>query len=112
MLIIKKAMKIVEKISKEYASAISPTEEFNHTVDIERHLNFLPFHLQNPDVRVDVAYSIIANRNYELLPDAIAIRESIVELEEKSIKLLHKKCNFLGIFLRKIVNKRFRVLLR
>ena len=52
-------------------------EKFDHSVNVEKNLNFLPWNLQNPDIRVDIAYSIFANQNYDLLPEAIAVRDSV-----------------------------------
>lgn len=71
---------------------IKKAEIFDHSINPDIHLNFIPYNLKNPDIRVDVAYSVLANRNYELLPEIVAIRESMQDIEKKALKQMETKC--------------------
>ena len=82
---------LIDTIKKKQARRIEKMEKFDHSVNVEKNINFLPWNLQNPDIRVDIAYSIFANKNYDLLPEVIAVRDSVTQIEERSIKLMQKK---------------------
>ena len=42
-------------------------------------------------MRVDIAYSVLANQNYEILPESIAIRESMDDLSDRALKFMQNK---------------------
>ena len=68
---IQQSRQILQQLSLEYANSVQKLDKFEQALISENHLNFLAYMLKNPKIRVDIAYSVLTNNNYELLPEAV-----------------------------------------
>jgi hypothetical protein len=88
---VNKARSLAQKRARTRKSALTYSEYFGPNVTPETHLHFLPYHLANPVIRTDVAYSTLANKNYELLPDEIAAKVTVPKLLQQTLSYCEDK---------------------